>query len=160
MPFMKKRITAIFMTLFLLFATSALAKPIIKSDSQYLDPSTGLYILQGNVYIEVSDRIITAGLARVDMVSMEVWGSEGITFSQKDIYFTGSSVYVYGSKNKAIIDGGVKFTRSGLDITADSAEFNWKTKIAVLTGNVTVTQNDQISTYDTVTYDVRNNTFL
>lgn len=141
-------------------AGAAPAKPIIKADKQYLDINTGLFVLKGNVYIEARGRVITAGMARVSIASLEVWGSGGVTVTQGDISFTGESVYVYGMKDFAKIDGGVAFSRTGLAVTAERAEFNWRSKIGVFSGNVKVTQGDTSWTADTVTYNVETNTIV
>lgn len=140
--------------------TSYAAKPIIKSDKQYLDFKTGLYVLKGHVYIEVKNRIITADQAKVDMLSMEVWGSGGITLKQNDLFFTGQSVYVYGKKSLAKIDGSVHLSRPTIDITADKVDFNWKNKIATFQGNVKVTKDSNILTSDLLKYNVVTDTVL
>lgn len=159
---MKKKLTilSLIVLTICLISTAAAAKPIIRADAQYLDPSTGLYILKGNVYIEVGNRIITADQAKVDMTSLEVWGSGGINLTQDDINFTGDSVYVYGTKHHAVIDGGVRFSRTDLQITADKVDFNWHNKIATFSGNVSVVQNSNAWTADTVIYNVETNTIL
>lgn len=145
----------------LLFTTTAMAaKPIIKADQQYFDINTGLYMLSGNVYIEVKNRIITAGQAKVNISSLEVWGSNGITVSQDDIYFTGDSVYVYGSQNRATIAGNINFSRTNLKVTADRVDYNWQDKNAVFCGNVQVLQNGNSYTADTVKYNIETNTIL
>lgn len=150
------------LALFLLtgIACAAPAKPVIKADKTYFDINTGLYVLKGNVYIEARGRVITAGMARVSMASLEVWGSEGVTVTQGDIYFSGDSVYVYGMKDRAKIDGGVTFSRTGLTVTADQAEFNWRSKIGVFTGNVKITQDDNTWTTDRLTYNIDTNTIV
>lgn len=160
---MKLKIIAVALLALFLFAGvagAAPAKPIIKADKTYFDINTGLYVLKGNVYIEARDRVITAGMARVSLASLEVWGSGGITVTQGDISFTGDSVYVYGMKDYAKIDGGVVFNRTGLAVTADRAEFNWRSKIGVFTGNVRVTQGDTSWTADSITYNVETNTIV
>ena len=64
-----KQILVATLVFLLLFSLTVSAKPIVKADEQYFDINTGLYILKGNVYIEVKNRIITAGQARVNMAS-------------------------------------------------------------------------------------------
>lgn len=156
-----RRIVAVsFLLLLLLTGTAFAAKPTITADRTYFDVSSGLYILKGNVYIEVKNRVITADEARVNLATLEVWGSGGITVKQNDIYFTGSNVYVYGTKNRAKIDGGVHFSRTGLAITADSVDFSWDSRIAQFCGNVSVTQGYNTWTADSVSYNVDANTFL
>ena len=156
-----KRFWAILLLLVFLPTTGALAaKPIIRSDQQYLDPTTGLYVLKGNVYIETSNRIITAGEARVDMVGMEVWGNGGITLKQDDISFSGDSVYVYGTKKQADITGKVRFARNGLSIESDQVVYNWQTKRAVFSGNVLIRQNSTETSVARAVYHVIDNVFL
>lgn len=159
---MKRKILLILLLMLLVLTSTSFAapKPVIKADKTYFDINSGLYVLKGNVYIEVRNRIITASMAKVSVGSLEVWGSGGVVVTQDDITFTGDSVYVYGSQDKAQVDGGVTFTRTGLSITADKAEFNWKTKLGVFTGNVKVTQDGNTWTADSVTYNVDSNTIL
>lgn len=159
---MKQKIVLIFLLVFLVLTSTSFAapKPVIKADKTYFDINSGLYVLKGNVYIEVKNRIITANLAKVSLGSLEVWGSGGVVVIQDDITFTGDSVYVYGTQDKAEIDGGITFNRTGLSISADKAEFNWRTKLGVFTGNVKITQDGNTRTADTVTYNVDTNTIL
>jgi len=158
----KQKIVLIFLLVFLVLTSTSFAapKPVIKADKTYFDINSGLYVLKGNVYIEVKNRIITANLAKVSLGSLEVWGSGGVVVIQDDITFTGDSVYVYGTQDKAEIDGGITFNRTGLSISADKAEFNWRTKLGVFTGNVKITQDGNTRTADTVTYNVDTNTIL
>jgi lipopolysaccharide export system protein LptA len=158
----KRKILLIFLlALFVLTSTSfAAPKPIIRADKTYFDINTGLYVLKGNVYIEVRNRIVTADMARVSVGSLEVWGSGGVVVTQDDITFSGDSVYVFGTQDRAQIEGGVAFSRTGLSITADRAEFNWRTKLGVFSGNVKINQNGVTRTADSVTYNVDTNTVL
>jgi lipopolysaccharide export system protein LptA len=157
-----KILLATLLTLFLLAGTvyASPAKPVITADKTYFDVNTGLYVLKGNVYIGVGNRVITAGMARVSVSSLEVWGTGSITVTQEDIYFTGQDVYVFGKQDQAKIDGGVSFSRTGLTITSDRAEFNWRSKLGVFSGNVKVSQNDNTWTADRVTYNIETNEIL
>ena len=146
--------------LFLLTGTTFAAKPVVTADRTYFDINTGLYVLKGNVYIEVSNRVITAGEAKVNLASLEVWGTGGITVKQDDIYFTGGNVYVYGTKNRAKIDGGVQFSRTDLAIKADNVDFSWDNRIALFSGNVHVTQGFNEWTADSANYNVDSNNFI
>jgi lipopolysaccharide export system protein LptA len=157
---MKYKITFIAVFILILLTGTALAKPIINANNTYFDFNTGLYVLEGNVYIEANNRVITAGQAKVNVAAFEVWGSGGITVTQGDIYFSGNSVYVYGNQNYAKIDGGVKFTRTNTSIIADRAEYNWGNRIAVFNGNVQVTQNGNTFQTDSINYNVDTDTIL
>lgn len=137
----------------------ASANPIIRADKTYFDVNTGLHVLNGHVNIEVRDRIITAGQAKISLSSLEVWGSGGITLTQGDIYLVADSVYVIGAQNKALIEGNITFKRSNLAVIADKAEFDWKTKLGVFSGNVQVTQSGNTwrgasATYNFVTEEL------
>lgn len=156
-----KRIIAAGLTLILFFALSASAaseKPIIKADTTYYDNNTGLYVLKGNVYIEVNHRITTAGQARVSPGTMEIWGAGGVSLVQDDIEVKADSVHVISSASRAIIEGNVVFRRPGLSIEADKVEFNWSTRLSQFTGNVRVNQNGKSWAADSVTYNIDANT--
>lgn len=140
--------------------TSAFAKPIITSDTNYFDINTGQYVLKGNVYIETGSRVITAGQAKVDLTSMEVWAQDGVTVRQDDLTFHGQNVYVAGADKTATITGGVDLSRDNLSITADSVQYNWSTKIAEFNGNVNVNNNGNSYTSSCVSYDMLNNKIL
>ena len=157
----KKFKTLLFLlALLLLIATPVLAKPIITSDTSYFDINTGQYILKGNVYIETGSRIITAGQAKVDIASLEVWGQDGVTVRQDNLTFHGQNVYVAGANKTASITGGVDLSRDTLSITADSVKYNWDTRIAEFKGNVNVNNNGTSYTAEYVSYDMENNKIL
>jgi lipopolysaccharide assembly outer membrane protein LptD (OstA) len=158
---MKAKIFILTLLVIIVFTTTALAAaPIIRADQQYFDINTGLYVLNGNVYIEVKNRIITAGQAKVSMGSLEVWGSGGITVNQDDISFSGDSVYVYGSQDRATVEGNVTFSRTNLKVTANRVNFNWREKNATFSGNVQIAQNGNSSSTDSIRYNVESNTFF
>ncbi|MBP2626347.1 MAG: OstA family protein [Firmicutes bacterium] len=158
---MKTKILTFTLLICLVFtATAMAAKPIIKADQQYFDINTGLYMLNGNVYIEIKNRIITAGQAKVSMSSLEVWGFGGITVTQDDIYFTGDNVYVHGPSDRATIEGNINFSRTNIKIAADRVDYNWRDKNAVFSGNVQVLQNNNYFTADSIKYNIETNTIL
>ena len=158
---MKIRVMIITMLVMLLLTGSVLAaKPIISADRTYFDVTTGLYVLNGNVHVEVGNRVIKAKQARVSIATLEVWAAGGVTLKQDDINFSGDSVYVFGRQDRVQIAGGVHFSRTGLTIAADNVDFNWDTKLAVFSGNVKVEQGDKTWTSDIVNYHVVNNTIL
>lgn len=140
-------------------ASAAAAKPVIKADTKTFDIATGMYILKGNVAVEVGGRTITAGEAKVSILSREVWGMGGITLTQQDTCFSGDTVYVNGPADEARIGGGVMFRRGNLVVTADDAEFNWRTKQGVFRNNVRVDDGGNVSQADVVYYDVLTNAY-
>lgn len=158
LPMKIKTLISCLLMVMLLAVPSFAAMPSIHADHQYFDISTGLHTLSGNVSIAHNGRTITAGEAKTNL--LEVWASGGITLVQDDIYFTGSDLYASFTQNQVQITGGVNFSRSGLTITANQGDFNWKSKVAVFSGNVAVTQNGNTWTADSVSYHVIDNTFL
>lgn len=54
----------IFVLLLLLVPAICLAEPQVTSDKQTFNPFTGVYDLQGNVHVEIGDRIITGDAAK------------------------------------------------------------------------------------------------
>lgn len=143
----------------LLTCTALAAQPIIQADEQYLDISSGLYVLNGHVTVQAAGRTITAGTAKVDLTGMQVWGFNGITLRQDGVYFTGDSVYVSGTDHYARITGGVQLERNNLAITADTVEYNWKDKAALFSGHVRVQQNGRETTADCVRYNTVDGTW-
>lgn len=159
MPYRILSMVCLLMFLFMAPTIAVPTKPIIKADTNYYDVNTGLYVLKGNVYIEVKNQIITAGQARANMGTMEIWGFDGVTLTQDDIALSADSVHVFSSQNRAVIEGGVVFKREGMTITANKVEFNWSTKLGIFTGKVTVIQGDKTWSAYSVTYNVDTNTF-
>lgn len=159
---MYKKVLLFFIVFSYLFVCSAepavAAKPVITADTTYYDTDTGLYMLKGNVRVEVGSRVITAGQAKVSLSSLEVWGSDNITFTQDDIVLTAGSVYAYGSQNKAMLSGGVTLSQPHITITSNTADFNWRTKLAIFTGNVQITQGNDTWSAASVTYNSKTGT--
>lgn len=157
---MKYRFLGLTLLWLWLLAIPALAAPVIKADQQYFDVNSGLYILEGNVSIEVKNRLITAGQAKVNLGNLTVWGAGGVSVTQDDLKFRGDSVTVYGSQDKASITGHVELSRSNLSIAAEQVEYNWREKIAEFSGNVKVVQDGREWSAPSVRYQVEANTFL
>ncbi len=136
-------------------------KPEVRSNKQYFDPTRGLYVLQGDVYVGLGSRTVTADQATFDPTSMDVWAQGHITLLADDITFRGHSLYVYSNRKIAAITGDISFQRPDISITSNYTEFNWKTKIALFTGDVVVTKGDgTVNKYDTLEYNVVENRIL
>ncbi|HWR40595.1 MAG TPA: LptA/OstA family protein [Patescibacteria group bacterium] len=156
---MNSRILITTFLLLTLLTGTVIAAPVISADNKYLDISTGLYVLNGNVRIETGSRVITAGQAKANMLSMEVWGTGGVTVTQDDISFSGNQVYVNGPQSQAQIEGNIVYSRTGLQVTAESAEYNWRNRTAMFSGNVQVTENGATWTADRINYNLETNSF-
>ena len=120
----------IFVLLLLLVPAICLAEPQVTSDKQTFNPFTGVYDLQGNVHVEIGDRIITGDAAQVSMYKLEVHGQGNITLREGDITFDCDTVDVYGKEKTAYVAGNMNFTQGDMIISADTGSFNWSTKNA------------------------------
>lgn len=147
----------VFVLVLLLVPAICLAEPQVTSDKQNFNPFTGVYDLQGNVHVEIGDRIITGNAAQVSMYKLEVHGQGNITLQEGDITFNCDTVDVYGKEKTAYVAGNMLFTHGDLKITADNGNFNWSTKNAVFTGNVSVNGVPQSGP---VVYNVREKAFV
>lgn len=136
-----KQLCLLFLLLIILLCPSltAGASPLdVKADRTYYDVNTGLYMLEGNVVVRVKDTEIQAPMAKVSLATMEVYAEGGISVVQGDTYFYGDSVFLKGNERCATIEGNITMQDNGLSFACSSADYNWKTKDAVLT-NVTIT---------------------
>ena len=101
----------IFVLLLLLVPAICLAEPQVTSDKQTFNPFTGVYDLQGNVHVEIGDRIITGDAAQVSMYKLEVHGQGNITLREGDITFDCDTVDVYGKEKTAVSYTHLAFIR-------------------------------------------------
>lgn len=162
---MKRYLLILSVTLLLLaFSSSSFAavnNKYFRADKQYFDVETGQYIISGNIVINLNSGFIAGDKAKVKLSTLEFWGTGGWTLKQEDVTFKGDSAYVVFGKNVAMIEGGADFQRPGLQITADSVDYNWKTKIAEFKGNVIVIQPGQVPAgSDLVRYNVKTKEFV
>lgn len=138
---MKKLLLAIVMLL-MLIPSLCFADPVITSDSRTFNPMTGVYDLQGNVFVQfpVHDTTltITGDSTKVYMYAMEVHGNGNIRLSFGDMHFNCDKVDVYHSNRTAYVTGNLHFNDNATTITADSGSYNWSTKVAAFHGNVNV----------------------
>ena len=128
----------LFALLLLLPAATAFAEqPDISCDKQTFDIFTGRYLLDGNVRVSEKDRAVTADHAQVSLITQEVWAQGNVTLLQEGYTFRGEDLYVEGRGHVAHLKQDILFERGNLTIKADDVVFNWDTKIAECTGNVT-----------------------
>ena len=128
----------LFALLLLLPTTTALAgRPDISCDKQTFDIFTGRYLLDGHVRVAEKDRAVTADHAQVSLITQEVWAQGNVTLLQEGYTFRGEDLYVEGSGHVAHLKQDILFERGNLTIKADEVVFNWDTKIAECTGNIT-----------------------
>lgn len=131
------------MTLVLIFSLpvhAAVNNKYFRADKQYFDVESGQYVISGNIIINLDNGSISGDKAQVKLSTLEFWGTGGWLLKQYDVTFRGESAYVVFGKYVAKIEGGADFQRPNLQITSDKVDYNWKTKIAVFSGNVKVLQ--------------------
>ena len=137
------RIMLVALLVLLAFASTSFAavnNKYFRADKQYFDIETGQYVVSGNIVINVENGFIAGEKAQVKLSTLEFWGTGGWLLKQYDVTFKGESAYVVFGKDIAMIEGGADFQRTGLQITSDKVDYNWKSKVAVFKGNVKVIQ--------------------
>lgn len=89
------------------------ADPVIKSDSRTFNPLTGVYDLQGNVFVQFpahdTTLTITGDATKVYLYAMEVHGQGNIRLSFGDMSFACDKVDVYHSGRTAYVNGNLVF---------------------------------------------------
>lgn len=145
--------------------TAFAASPKVTADNTTFDILTGTYKLDGNVRVETDRFTVAADHAQVNLASFEVWAQNNITCvynadESNPIHFTGNDLYGSWGNKTITVKGGTQFKSANIQITADQTSFNWDTKIADFSGNVTVVQNGAITKYDQVQYNVAENKLL
>lgn len=120
-------------------ATAFAERPEITCDKQSFDIFTGRYLLDGNVRVSGKDRAVTADHAQVSLITQEVWAQGNVTLLQEGYTFRGEDLYVEGKGHIAHLKEKILFEHGDLTIKADDVVFNWDTKLAECTGNVTRT---------------------
>lgn len=158
------RIALVVALVLLSFASTSFAavnNKYFRADKQYFDVETGQYIISGNIIINLDNGVIAGEKAQVKLSTLEFWGTGGWLLKQYDVTFKGDSAYVVFGKDVAMIEGGADFQRTGLQITSDKVDYNWKSKIAVFKGNVKVTQSGLSSaSADSIKYNVETKEFV
>ena len=139
---------------------AAVNNKYFRADKQYYDFENGVYVVTGNIVINVENGTISGDKAQVKLSTLEFWGTGGWVLQQYDVTFKGNSAYVVFNKDVAQIEGNCDFQRPGLQILSDKVDYNWKSKVATFKGNVKVVQTDSGWAADTVQYNVETKEFL
>ena len=140
---------------------AAVNNKYFRADKQYFDVETGQYVISGNIMINVENGFIAGEKAQVKLSTLEFWGTGGWLLKQYDVTFKGESAYVVFGKDIAMIEGGADFQRTGLQITSDKVDYNWKSKVAVFKGNVKVIQPGlAVVSSDSIKYNVETKEFV
>ena len=140
---------------------AAVNNKYFRADKQYFDIETGQYVVSGNIVINVENGFIAGEKAQVKLSTLEFWGTGGWLLKQYDVTFKGESAYVVFGKDIAMIEGGADFQRTGLQITSDKVDYNWKSKVAVFKGNVKLIQPGlAVVSTDSIKYNVETKEFV
>ena len=142
-----KKIIFTFLILILFPVFSLAAEPTIRSDSSTFNPLSGVYNLQGNVFVQfpAHDKTltITGNETKVNIYQLEVHGQGNIILTYDNLNFHCDKVDVYHSERTAYVTGNIKFNTPKVTINADMGSFCWKTKLASFKSNVTVNGKKQ-----------------
>ena len=107
---------------------------VINSDSRHFNPLTGIYDLNGHVYVKFpihgEAMQVTADTAQVKLYSQEVNAKGNISLQFGELLFRCDKAYVPIKNRVANVEGNIYFKHEYTEIRADSAVYNWKTKIA------------------------------
>ena len=102
-----KKLLLILTMLVMMLPSMCFADPVIKSDSRTFNPLTGVYDLQGNVFVQFpahdTTLTITGDATKVYLYAMEVHGQGNIRLSFSDMSFACDKVDVYHSGRTAYV---------------------------------------------------------
>ena len=102
-----KKLLLILTMLVMMLPSMCFADPVIKSDSRTFNPLTGVYDLQGNVFVQFpahdTTLTITGDATKVYLYAMEVHGQGNIHLSFGDMSFACDKVDVYHSDRTAYV---------------------------------------------------------
>lgn len=107
---------------------------VITSDVRHFNPLTGIYDLNGHVYVQLPIREeqlkINADTAQVKLYSQEVNAKGNIDLEFGEMTFRCDSTYVNIKERTAYVYNNIFFKHKYTEIRADSAAYCWKTKLA------------------------------
>jgi len=107
---------------------------VITSDARHFNPLTGIYDLNGHVYVKFpvhgESMIVKADTAQVKLYSQEVNAHGNITLQFGSLLFKCDKTYVPIKERKAEVEGNIYFKHEHTEIKADSAVYNWKARTA------------------------------
>ncbi len=170
-----KILTLLILLIILCPARSFADRPEITAGQSYFDIFRGYYVLKDNVHVVMNNHgfeaTISADEAKVNVVTQKCWATGKVKFTHGAETFACNSAYLQWKTRTAEVVGGVKFNSpKNLKVTADSAIFNWQTKIVDFYGRVNVTPFSNLhmsgglklsnKLYSHVRYDVLENTIL
>lgn len=161
---MKKVFALIIILILCLFATICSAAdnnaPIINAKNKKFNVFTATYILDGNVYIQHKTRSVTADYAEYSLMTQQVKARGNIVFNDGDFSASCQSLVAYINEENVDLIDNVTFKQHKLKITAQTANFNWQSKISIFKGDVKINNNgkrnnSRLAIYNVLTNDLK-----
>ena len=135
--------------------------PDISAGEQYYDFFRGVHVLKGNVRVSLNNHgfkgKLAADEARVNMSKQCCWADGKVKLEQDNITFGCDRAYIVWATKTAAVTSKVKFAdKSSVTINADSAVFNWDTKIVDFYGKINLKADKKVKLADGVKIDGKN----
>lgn len=154
---MKKILTLLCICLYLMSGICSAAddkEPLITANKKKFDVFSATYVLDGNVYIQHKARSVKADHAEYNLLNQQVKAKGNIVFSDGDFSAACQTLTAYISAEHVDLSDNVVFNKNGLKITAQEANFNWQSKIAVFKGAVKINNHGKHISTNLATYNV------
>ena len=135
--------------------------PEISAGEKYYDVFKDLYVLRKNVRVSLNNRKFTGKIsadeAHVSLSKQCCWANGKVKVEQDNITFGCERAYIDLPTKTASVTGKVKFeSKSAVTINADSAVFNWDTKIVDFYGKIKLKADKNVKLADGVKIDGKN----
>lgn len=135
--------------------------PEISAGETYFDIFRGVYVLKGNVHVSANNHgfkaTITADEALVSVVNQKCWAEGNVKLAQDTIIFSCDRAYLQWQTKTAEVTGNVHFdNKKSVEISSDTAIFNWHDKIVDFYGEVTIKTDKKLKFADGIELDGKN----
>ena len=149
------------LTLMMLFVaqnTTFAEMPDISYGESHFDIMRGVQVFSGNVHVSMNNHgfkgKISAKEARVHMTKKICWADGKVKLEQDNLNLTCEHAYIVLEDKTATVTGKVKFeSKSGVTINADSAVFNWDTKVVDFYGKIKLKADKKVKLADGLKLD-------
>lgn len=129
--------------------------PDITYKESYFDIFKGVQIFRGGVRVSMNNRnfkgTLNADEARVNMQKQICWADGKVKLVQDDVNLACDRAYIVLQEKTATVTGKIKFdSKKNITVTADSAIFNWGTKIVDFYGKIKLKTDKNVKFSDGV----------
>lgn len=154
-----KKILVLILTCLMLSSNICLAadddnQPIITAKNKKFDVLAATYVLSGDVYIRHKSRTVKADYAEYNLLKQIVKAKGNITFVDGDFAASCQTLIAYITAENVDLADNVSFRRDNLAITANTANFNWQSKLAVFRQNVKINDGGSRHKSELATYSI------